>query len=162
MDFVDLIWAYVLVFLLAAAPFAEAYIVIPIAILGGLSAIPVFVIGLLGNYATVLLVILFVDRIRNWRNKKNRGGSGSAKRTQRAQALWNKFGFPGLALIGPLVVGSHLTTLMGVILGGTKKQAAIWMAISLLVWCVAFTVLGHLGVDFFKINNPFIERWFAN
>lgn len=154
MEFFELLWAYALVFLLAAVPFFEVIGVIPIGILAGLSTVPVTILALLGNLLTVLVVVLLVDKIQSWR--KRRTGEDSkgdeeeepSKRSLRAKKIWQKYGLPGLAIVGPLIVGSHLTAFMSVSLGGTKKSAAVWMTISLVIWSVVIAIFAHVGVDF--------------
>lgn len=150
MNLLDTLWAYILVFLLAAVPFFEAYGVIPLAIIAGLSPVPVIILGLVGNIVTVLFVIIFVNKIKEWRQKRKCGEEEKApgKRTLRAQKLWMKYGLPGLALIGPLFVGSHLTAFMSVTLGGTKKKTAYWMIASIVIWSVVLVILVNLGIDF--------------
>ncbi len=162
-----MLWAYVLVFLLAAVPFFEAVAVIPIAILGGLSAIPVTILGFVGNFLTVILVIIFVDSIKQWQRKRNRNlvedtAEGESKRTQRAQKIWNKYGMPGLSIIGPLIVGSHLTALMALSLGGTKRAVAYWLTGSLVLWCVSVAILAHLGFDFLNVGEGGFLRGIFN
>lgn len=158
----ELLWAYIVVFLLGAVPFIEAVLVIPVAILAGLSPIPVFLLALAGNFATVLLIILFIDQIKQWRhNRRKAKGETSDKRSMRAQKIWQKYGLPGLAVIGPFFVGSHLTAFMSVMLGGKKHATAVWMGISLIAWGAVFAVLGYLGLDVFNVENPILERFFA-
>lgn len=150
MGFLDLLWAYILVFVFAAVPFFEAYGVIALAIFAGLPAIPVVLIALVGNILTVLLLILFVNKIKEWR-KKRKGDEAEkepSKRAIRAQNLWKKYGLPGLAFIGPLLVGSHLTAFMSISFGGTKKSTSAWMMASITVWALVFGVLTYFGIDF--------------
>ncbi|RXT07160.1 small multi-drug export protein [Ammoniphilus sp. CFH 90114] len=152
----DGLWGYGLVFLFSAIPFFEAYAVIPLAILAGLSTLPVIILGLAGNILTVLLVILFLDKIKQWRKKRkgdDEDTTSPTKRSIRAKKLWIKYGLPGLAFIGPLLVGSHLTTFMSVTLGGTKQSTANWMVASLVIWCSVFTVLAYLGIDFLNLGE---------
>lgn len=148
MNVLDTLWAYVLVFIFAAVPFFEAYGVIPIAMIAGLSPVPVIILGLVGNIITVLIVIVFVNKIKEWRQKR-KGDEEKApgKRAVRAQKLWKKYGLPGLAIIGPLFVGSHLTAFMSLTLGGTKKKTAYWMTASIVIWSLLFAVLVHFGID---------------
>jgi Ca2+/H+ antiporter, TMEM165/GDT1 family len=151
MDIIEFLWAYILVFILSATPFLEACVVIPISILAGLSTAPAMILGLLGNILTVLIVILFVNKIKEWRRKRKKQEGGlepeESKRSKRAQKIWKKYGLPGLAIIGPMFVGSHLTAFMSVTLGGTKKKTFYWMATSITLWTIVFTVLAHLGID---------------
>lgn len=153
------LWAYALVFLLSAIPFFEAIIIIPVAIIAGLSTIPTLFIGLVGNMLTVLLVIYFIEQIKAWRNrKKDPQAQGDNKRYRRAQSIWNKYGLPGLAFIGPLFVGSHLTAFVGLLLGGTKKGVTLWMTTSLVAWCIFTAAFAHYGIDIFNIG----ERGYFN
>ncbi|MDL4842082.1 small multi-drug export protein [Aquibacillus rhizosphaerae] len=149
MDFTELFIAYGFVFLLSAIPFFEAWGVIPVSILAGLSIVPALIIGLLGNILTILLLVMFIDKIKQWRNnrKKKKGQDTSSKRTARAQNLWNKYGLPGLAFIGPLFVGSHLTTFFCLTSGGSKNRTTYWMIASISTWSILFAVLAFFGID---------------
>ncbi|KHF38535.1 small multi-drug export protein [Halalkalibacter okhensis] len=168
MNFFELLWAYVLVFILSAVPFLEGYAVAPLAIIAGLSAVPVIILGLLGNIVTVFLVIVFVNKIKAWRNKKkNKGqeqeeGQTESKRTVRAQKIWSKYGLPGLAMIGPLFVGSHVTAFMSVSLGATKQKAFVWMTASITVWTIVFVILAYFGVDLLGHRDDGVSNRFFN
>ncbi|RIW30713.1 DNA-binding protein [Bacillus salacetis] len=150
MEFLDYLWAYFIVFVFAAIPFFEAFGVITLGILAGLPAVPVILVSLVGNILTVLLLIVFINKFKEWRRKRKgeEAEKQQSKRAVRAQNLWNKFGMPGLAFIGPLFVGSHLTAFMCVTLGGQKKRTSIWMVSSITVWGIVFALLTHFGVDF--------------
>ncbi|WP_096440055.1 small multi-drug export protein [Alteribacter populi] len=141
--------AYVVVFLLAATPFFEMIAVIPLGVAAGLNVVPVTILALLGNVVTVLLVILLINQIQAWltRRREAKGKEPSLKRQNRAKRVWKRFGLPGLAVIGPLFIGSHLAALMGMSFGGTKKQMTKWMLGSLTLWCVVTAVASYIGID---------------
>jgi Ca2+/H+ antiporter, TMEM165/GDT1 family len=165
MSLLESIWAYVLVFILAAAPFFEAYAVIPLAILAGLPTVPVIIIGLAGNILTILLLLLFIQKIKEWRRKKGKNDEHEepSKRSIRAKKLWEKYGLPGLAFIGPLFVGSHLTAFMSVTLGGTKKGTLYWMIASITSWSIIFSIFAYFGVDLLGRNeDSFLKEIFNN
>ncbi|WP_096153946.1 MULTISPECIES: small multi-drug export protein [Bacillus] len=150
MGYLEFLWAYIVVFVLAAIPFFEGYGVIALAIFAGLPVIPVVILAILGNILTVILLIIFINKLKEWR-KKRKGEEEErepSKRALRAQKLWQKYGLPGLAFIGPLIVGSHLAAFMSLSFGGTKKGTSIWMTTSIIVWSIVFAVLTHFGVDF--------------
>ncbi|GAA0492307.1 hypothetical protein GCM10008986_18270 [Salinibacillus aidingensis] len=149
-----LLWAYTLVFILSAIPFFEAFGVIPIASIAGLSITSVMLLGLTGNIVTVFLVIMFVHQIKSWRKRRREDkDKGESKRSVRAQNIWKKYGLPGLAMLGPLFVGSHLTALISMTLGATKKKAFIWTSASITTWSIAFTVLLLYGIDFLNLED---------
>src|SRR5690606_35175388 len=95
-------------------------------------------------------VILLIDRIKDWRRGRKGASENekTSKRSLRAQKLLQKYGLPGLALIGPMLVGSHLTAFMSVILGGSKKSTANWMILSLVIWSVITAIFAHVGFDY--------------
>ncbi|WP_100398094.1 small multi-drug export protein [Bacillus sp. FJAT-44742] len=163
MDFATLLWAYILVFALSAIPFFEAYAVIPLAIIAGLSILPSIVIGLAGNLLTVLFLVLFIEQIKAWR-KKRKGveqEQHQSKRHKRAQKLWQRYGLPGLAVIGPLFVGSHLTAFMCVTLGGSKHKTVYWVLGSISLWSIVFSVLAYYGIDLLgNQEDGFIRGFF--
>lgn len=157
------LWGYILVFILGAVPFFEAYGVIPIASIAGLSVVPVTILGLAGNLLTILLLPLFIDQIKNWRKKRGKVKEEENKRFVRAENLWKKYGLPGLAMIGPLIVGSHLTALASMTFGGTRQLTFIWLTISMTIWSILFTVLIFLGVDFLGLEvRAFINYFQTN
>ncbi|WP_332632059.1 small multi-drug export protein [Halalkalibacter flavus] len=164
MSFIELLWAYILVFILSAVPFLEGYAVVPLAIIAGLATVPAVILGLIGNIVTVFLVVVFVDKIKAWRKKKKGEEEGQldSKRSIRAQKIWNKYGLPGLSIIGPLFVGSHVTAFMSVSLGATKKKAFVWMTASITIWTVVFVILAHLGIDLLGHQDGGVSNRFFN
>src|SRR5699024_3009525 len=116
-----LLLSYVVIFVLAAIPFFEVMAIIPIAIVGGLPAVPVMIFAFLGNLLTIVMLVLFVDKIKVWIEKKRHSDENDSKRKKRAKAIWNKYGLPGLTFIGPFFVGSHLSVLLSITFGGERK-----------------------------------------
>ncbi|MGM8211546.1 small multi-drug export protein [Virgibacillus sp. W0430] len=151
---------YLIIFLVAAIPFFELITIVPVAIVGGLPAIPVMIVAFSGNFLTILLLIVFLDKIRSWM-KKRRKKKTESKRGQRAQSLWNKYGLPGLAFIGPFFVGSHLSAFLALTFGGTRKKTFVLMTASLLAWTIVLGSAAHFGFGYFiadEENLGFITR----
>lgn len=138
-----------LFFLLAAIPFFEVSMIVPIAIIGGIPAVPVIIIAFLGNLLTIILLILFIDSIRNWRKKKKSNEElNESKSQQRAKKIWGKYGLLGLAFIGPFFVGSHLTALLAITLGGTRSKTFVLMTASIAFWAILLGSAAYFGFDF--------------
>ncbi|WP_102275356.1 small multi-drug export protein [Cytobacillus massiliigabonensis] len=174
--------SYFLVFLLAAIPLFELITVIPLAIIGGLSPVPVAILGFLGNLLTILLLIVFVDKIklllRTRKQKRNvvtevEGGGDhytegteleqDSKKQKRARVLFDKYGLPGLTIFGPLLVGSHISAFMGMSFGSSRGLVTGWMIASLVIWTILSTVLANSGVSFLAPDlkeNGFLLRIF--
>jgi len=178
----DMFVSYLLVFLLAAIPLFELITVVPLAIIGGLSPIPVALLAFLGNALTVILLIVFVDKVKAvMRSRKAKkmavaqpdgaevvevaaaDEEQDSKKAKRAKVIFDKYGLPGLTIFGPLLVGSHISAFMGMSFGSSRKLVTGWMMVSLVIWTVATTVAMNYGVHFFIPNvdeNGFLVRIF--
>ncbi|RSL30728.1 DNA-binding protein, partial [Salibacterium salarium] len=151
--------SYVLVFVLASIPLVELAAVIPLAVIGGLHPVPAAILAFLGNALTVFLLIVFIDRVKKWLKKRkdrqkddteetssnNEEETEYSKKGKRARFLFDKYGLPGLAIIGPFFVGSHVSAFMGMSFGSGRRMVIIWMIVSLLLWTVIITVASIYG-----------------
>lgn len=148
---------YLLVFFAAAVPGIEILVAVPLGIVRGLPVPVAIILGFLGNASTIILEILIFQRLKNWwENRKKSEVTKPSKRTVRAENIWRRYGIPGLALLGPILIGSHLAAFLALALGSSKKQTAVWLFISLAAWSIVFGTLTILGVDvFFWTQNKF-------
>ncbi|PSL35209.1 putative small multi-drug export protein [Planomicrobium soli] len=145
-----MIYEYFLVFLGAAIPWLEIALVIPLGIVAGLSPFWVILVAFIGNMVTVLALIVGFDRFKIWYTKRQEAkGKTTDKKSERAKRIWNKYGLPGLALLGPILIGTHIAAFIGMTLGATKKNTTIWLTVSIALWSLAFGILTALGFDFF-------------
>ncbi|MDV6378125.1 small multi-drug export protein [Sporosarcina sp. GW1-11] len=142
---------YVLVFLLGAAPGFEVLVAVPLGILRGMSPVTASILGFAGNTTTILIEVIVFQKLKAWwESKRKKDVALPSKRTVRAEAIWRRYGVPGLALLGPVLIGSHLAAFLALALGSTKKQTSIWLLISLAIWSAVFAVLAVLGIDIFS------------
>lgn len=147
-------WEYFLVFLGAAIPWLEIALVIPVGIVAGLSPFWVMVLAFTGNLLTVIFVIIGFDKIQVWwLRRQEEKGKSSSKRSERAKKIWSKYGLPGLALLGPILIGTHIAAFIGMTLGADKKWTTLWLTISIALWTLTFGILTALGFDFFVQEN---------
>ncbi len=145
-----MIYEYALIFLGAAIPWFEIALVIPLGIVWGLSPAWVMITAFAGNMLTVMLLIIGFDKFRIWYDKRQqKKGKEPLKKNDRAVRIWNKYGLPGLSLLGPILIGTHIAAFIGMTLGATKRNTTVWMIISIGVWTLAFGILTALGFDFF-------------
>lgn len=148
---------YLLVFLGAAIPWLEIALVIPLGIIGGLSPIGVMVAAFTGNILTVLFVIFGFQKVKDWMdNRKKNKDEEPSKKEARGKRIWNKYGMPGVALLGPIVIGTHIAAFLGLLLGAKKTNVTSWMIVSIGLWTLIFGVLTAMGFDFFvgTVSNP--------
>ncbi|MDQ1912174.1 small multi-drug export protein [Paenibacillus sp. GD4] len=145
-------WQYVVLFLMAAAPWLEVFLVVPLGIAWGLNPVAVSVTGFLGNFIPLLLIGFFFTQISAWlqrrrqRKAQKQGvteeeiAARSAKKEKRAKGIWERYGVPGLALLAPAIIGTDLAALLALSFGSSPRYVMIWMTISLAVWTVLLAV----------------------
>lgn len=141
------------VLVVAAIPFLEAYFTVPIGIIIGFPLVMTIVAAMIGNWLSVAAVVLASDKLQQWKEKRRAAKSSDRddnKRTQRAQQLFSKYGVPGVAFIGPLLVGNHIGAFISIVSGADKRHVLLWQTISIIVWSVGTGLLVFLGMDFIK------------
>ncbi|MCM3585840.1 small multi-drug export protein [Mesobacillus maritimus] len=143
-------YEYFLVFLGAAIPWFEIALVIPLGIVAGLSPFWVMVLAFVGNISTVIPIVYAYEKVKQWLDKRrNKQRKEPSKRNERAKKIWNKYGLPGLALLGPILIGIHIATFIGMSLGAKKNWVLVWMIASLAIWTLVFGFATILGFDLF-------------
>lgn len=137
-------WSYILVLLAAAVPSLEIVLVVPAAVIAGLAPFWVVLFASAGNAATVLLVITAYTKLATFLTKK---GIHFQKQTARGERLLERYGLPGLALIGPVLIGTHLAAFLALALNIDSRKTARWMTAGIVIWAAAMAVLAELGID---------------
>ena len=140
-----------------AVPWLEAVTVIPAGILLGLPPVAVVVTAIIGNLATVALVAFGGERVRSVliRRRPRTVGTEGVKsvevveggRASRAERVMARFGLPGLAILGPLGVGTQLSAAIIVSLGISGRRAFAWVGASTVGWSVVVALLVAWGID---------------
>src|SRR5699024_4215699 len=126
-----ILYQYLLVFLGAAIPWLEVFIVVPLGIVWGLSQVIVMIVGFLVN---IITVIFMFDKIRKWYIRRREKQGKTSKRNTRAVEIFKKYGVIGSALLGPLLTGTHIAAFIGMSMGASKKRMMNWMSISIASW----------------------------
>lgn len=152
-----MLFAWVAVFFAAATPWLEVLFVVPAAIIAGLPAPTVVVVAAAGNLATLVPLVFGLERVRAWWRRR-RGGPDSAQegspRGARARRVFDRYGLPGLAVLGPLVTGVHVAALGAVAAGAPRRATALWLSGGVVVWAAVTGVLTVFGLDlFFEVDQ---------
>jgi hypothetical protein len=148
---------YFLVFLGAAIPWMEVALVIPLGIIAGLSPFWVTFIAFIGNMLTVVPLIVAFEKFQAWnkkrKQKKNKKNKDRSAKMIRGRKLWNKYGLPGLSLLGPLIIGTHFAVIIGMSLGASKYWTTVWITISITLWSLIFGIGTVVGLDWLIVEN---------
>lgn len=144
--------AYALVFVLAAIPWIEILLVIPVGIAIGLNPLAVAVLAATGNLVTVYLLVFAHASFRSfWKKLRlNDNNGGSEGRKNRAMQTWDSYGLPGLAMLAPVATGTHLAALIALSLGSKKYSVTLWLTMSILIWAVVVTAVSYYGIESLK------------
>lgn len=139
---------YLTILIAAAVPFFEATFAVPLGILGGMNLFLTLIAGVIGNFLTIVLVVIFSEKVRNWfiRNKES-------KRNRRAEGIWKKFGFYGFILLGPILLSSHVTAIAAVSFGASKMKTVVYVTASIMIWTVTLAVLAYFGMDLLGLED---------
>lgn len=136
-------WAGVI--LVSAIPFVESYFGAVIGVAIGLHPVIAVLMAIIGNVISMLAFVYGTGAIRD-RATKNRDTEPSQKR-QRLKRMFDKFGVPGVSLLGQTLLPSQITSSAMVGFGANRNAVAFWQIISIILWGVLFGVLATLGVN---------------
>ncbi len=136
-------WAGIL--LVSAIPFIESYFGAAIGVAIGLNPVVAILMAVIGNVISMLALVYGAGALRD-RATKNRVTEPTAKR-QRLKRMFDRFGVPGVSLLGQTVLPSQITSMAMVSFGANRNAVAIWQIISIILWGVVFGVLATLGVS---------------
>ena len=131
------------VFLAGAIPWMEAVLVVPSGIALGLDPVATVVCAVLGNVTTIFVFAYFGanlrEQIRNWRLKRNKAPDSPG--LSRAMKAFHKYGIYGMALLGPLVVGTQFAAAASVAAGVKPLRASLIISGGMMIWAVTVAVL---------------------
>lgn len=158
-DWIQYLWQYAVLFVLALTPWLEVFLVVPLGIAWGLHPVPVSIVGFVGNWIPVLLIGFFYTRISRWLKRRRARKLGvseeealtTGKKETRARRIWERYGTPGLALIAPAIVGTDIAALLALAFGSSKRWVMIWITISLALWTIALAVGAHYGFAYMEL-----------
>ena len=126
-------------------PFVESYLGAVVGVLAGLP-LPVAVgAAVLGNVASMLVVVLGAHAVRG-RVKGEQPDQSSPKR-QKLRRAFDRYGVAGVSLVGQTILPSQITSGAMVSFGASRNAVIGWQVVSIILWGVAFGVLATYGVD---------------
>ena len=74
-----------------------------------------------------------------------------AKRRERIERVWKRYGIPGVALQAPLLTGPLLASLLALALGAPARPLLLWMLASVAFWGLVLTGAAALGFSMFGL-----------
>ena len=151
-----------IIMLAGAVPFIEGEGAAAIGIIGGLNPVVAAAAGIIGNFLCVAVLVLLgagargaiVNRSRARRvgvgggsvAEVSAGPSGSglddgSPRKAKFQRAFERYGVPGVSLLGPLLLPTQFTAVMLAGAGVSKGRILVWQGVAIVLWTTAVTLV---------------------
>ena len=152
-----------------AIPFIEGEGAAAIGILGGIHPVIAATAAVIGNFLCVAVLVLLSSGARNAVVTRHRAraqeregvpagsgstlesgpsiaveedaGRGGSTRAQKFQRAFERYGVPGVSLLGPLLLPTQFTATMLAAAGIGKARILVWQAVAIIGWTTIITVL---------------------
>lgn len=157
-----------IVALAGAIPFIEGEGATAIGIIGGIHPVIAAIAAMAGNFLCVMVLVLASSGARNAIVHRNRtrqlvtadgataadphiaeidAAHGSARK-QKFQRAFERYGVPGVSLLGPLLLPTQFTATMLAASGINKARVLFWQAIAIIGWTTVTAIIvgGALSV----------------
>lgn len=137
------------VFIFGAIPWFEAIGVVPGGILVGLNPTLTVIAAAAGNLITIAVFAYGGAKIRSWviARREAKGKQPKSDRWAKAQKAFEKYGIYGMAILGPLIIGTQFAAAASVAAGVRPARVTLVISIAMLLWAIVFAVLTSWAVD---------------
>ena len=131
----------------AAAGALDVWVGIITGLALGLSPATSGAVSVASALVSVTLVVALGGRLRHliYRSRT------LAKRRERIERVWKRYGIPGVALQAPLLTGPLLATLLALALGAPARSLLLWMLASVVLLGLVLTGAAALGFSIFGL-----------
>lgn len=149
-----------IVALAGAVPFIEGEGAVSIGIIGGIHPVIAAIAAMVGNFLCVAVLVLASSGARRAivtrataREKVSAGGVAvnasevardsdrGAGRREKFQRAFERYGVPGVSLLGPLLLPTQFTATMLAAAGVGKVRILIWQAVAIIGWTTVVAVI---------------------
>lgn len=142
-------WAqWIAIILISAIPFVESYFGSVIGVAIGLHPAVAIAAAVVGNAISMAIFVLSAHATRS-KIRQARGTEGiePTPKKQRLKTAFDRFGVPGVSLLGQTILPSQITSAAMVGFGASKNAVIAWQVVSIILWGALFGTLGYLGLS---------------
>ncbi|WP_298804950.1 hypothetical protein [uncultured Pseudokineococcus sp.] len=141
----DAVWQWVVLLVGGAIPFVESYGATAVGVVVGVPFAIALVAAVAGNVLSMVLVVTAGDAVRR-RLRSRREPRPPSPRTEKLRRRFDRFGVPGVSLLGQTVLPSQITSGALVAFGADRRQVVLWQVVSIVLWGLAFGGLATAGL----------------
>ncbi len=129
----------------AAAGALDVWVGIFTGVALGLHPVLSGIVSIVSALVGVTLVVLGGERLQGRIYRSRR----LARRRERIERVWKRYGIPGVALQAPLLTGPIVATILALGLGAPPRPLLGWMIASIVLWGAVLTGAAALGISLF-------------
>lgn len=131
------------VFIAGAIPWFEAIGVVPGGILVGLDPVLTVIAAASGNLITIAVFAYGGARIRSWviARREAKGKQPKSDRWAKAQKAFEKYGIYGMAILGPVIIGTQFAAAASVAAGVRPAKVTLLISSAMVLWAIVFAFL---------------------
>ncbi len=134
---------YIGIFLAGAIPWFEAIGVVPGGIVIGLDPILTVLFAAAGNLITIAAFAYGGAKIRSWvvARREAKGKQPKSDRWTKAQRAFEKYGVYGMAILGPLIIGTQFAAAASVAAGVRPAKVTLLVSAAMVLWAIVIAFL---------------------
>ena len=129
----------------AAIPFLEGEVAAAIGVVTGIPVLIAIPAAVIGNVVSVAVVVLITSAGRRRLVRRTEPEDRSPRR-QRLRRAFDRYGVPGVSLLGPTILPTQITSAAMVSFGAAPRIVLIWQTVAIVLWTTAFGILAAAGV----------------
>jgi membrane protein YqaA with SNARE-associated domain len=141
----------VVIYLLALTGIIKA---VPMGFVLQAPPIMIGVMTLLGGFTSVIFLFFFGYRFKKI-ILRGMGRRGLEKKRKRGTELLEKYGVAGLGLFGPILIGSSVTIILGILVSDERRRVLLWSLIGITLWTTVLSFTAAVGLEFAGRFNLF-------
>ncbi len=124
------------IFIAGAIPWMEAIAVVPSGIILGLDPIATVIAAVLGNAITIFLFAYLGSTIRAKivERRVAKGKTAESPKFEKALKAFDRYGIYGMALLGPIIIGTQFAAAASVAAGVRPLRVSILITSSMILW----------------------------
>ncbi len=129
-------WGLVGIFFAGAIPWMEAIAVVPSGIALGLNPLAVVIAAAFGNAITIFIFAYLgsATRERIIKRRIAKGKAAESPKFEKALRAFDKYGIYGLAILGPVIIGTQFAAAAAVAAGVKPLRTSLLVTLSMVLW----------------------------
>ena len=127
------------IFIAGAIPWMEAIAVVPTGVILGLDPIATVIAAVLGNAITIFIFAYLGSTIRAKivERRVAKGKTAESPKFEKALMAFDRYGIYGMALLGPIIIGTQFAAAASVAAGVKPLRVSILITLSMILWASA-------------------------